>query len=476
MIKNVRQYKITKHQVNKFAEALTSLSSEYKKDKKSVILKAQVDAIKSQINDLQRQLDEYDLLQQRQFEIIKTDSLEDLPRALVQARIALGLSQKELANRLGMKEQQMQRYEATDYSSASLSRIIEVAKALNIKITKNIYLPKTVHTFKHLFSRLKEIGLKNDFITDRLMPSEIAGAIAENKMDDYEDALVLKSASSIGHIFGWSPSELLSNRPLILNDAGVTARFKIPKRKRSPYTNAYIVYAHYLSLLVLERTKSIKQKKFECDAKKVRENILSKYKAMTFESVLSYIWDLGIPVLPLKDSGVFHGACWRVQDRNIIVLKQKSQFMARWAFDLLHELYHSAQELEKSDYDAIDVDEYMDSPEEKSASHFAGDVLLDGRAEELTSICVKEANKKVERLKSATIDVAKRENIKVDYLANYIAFRLSLQHINWWGTSNKLQQMVGNPWKSARDILLQSLILEGMNESDQRLLQLALAE
>jgi len=312
----------------------------------------------------------------------------------------------------------------------------------------------------------------------RLIPPDVASLVLENKIKDQEDVMVLKSAASIGNIYGWNPSVLLSSKPLILNEGGVAARFKMPRKRQSQYANAYIVYAHYLALLVLERTESIKQKKIINDAKKIRENVLSKYNTITFENLLSYIWDLGIPVLPLKDSGAFHGACWRVQGRNIIVLKQRSQFMARWSFDLLHELYHSGQFPEKSDYDAIDISEYDNdnSPDEKDASLFAGNVLLNGRAEELTAICVKKANGKVELLKSVVPTVAERENIELDYLANYLAFRLSLQNINWWGTATNLQQMVGSPWELARDRLLQNINLADLNDSDQRLLQLALAE
>jgi transcriptional regulator with XRE-family HTH domain len=57
-----------------------------------------------------------------------------LPRTLIQARIAAGLSQKELARRLGLKEQQIQRYEATDYASAKLSRLRAVMHALGIEL------------------------------------------------------------------------------------------------------------------------------------------------------------------------------------------------------------------------------------------------------------------------------------------------------------------------------------------------------
>jgi transcriptional regulator with XRE-family HTH domain len=53
-----------------------------------------------------------------------------IPRDLIRARIAAGLSQRELAERLGMPEQQIQRYEAKEYESVSLGRIAEVAKVL----------------------------------------------------------------------------------------------------------------------------------------------------------------------------------------------------------------------------------------------------------------------------------------------------------------------------------------------------------
>ena len=63
------------------------------------------------------------------------DSLKlvaDLPSILIKARIAQGLSQKELADRIGLKEQQIQRYEATDYASANLARIKEVVNAFGV--------------------------------------------------------------------------------------------------------------------------------------------------------------------------------------------------------------------------------------------------------------------------------------------------------------------------------------------------------
>ncbi len=56
------------------------------------------------------------------------------PRALIEARIAAGLSQKELAKRLGLKEQPIQRDDATDDASASLTRVCDVARSLGLMV------------------------------------------------------------------------------------------------------------------------------------------------------------------------------------------------------------------------------------------------------------------------------------------------------------------------------------------------------
>jgi HTH-type transcriptional regulator / antitoxin HigA len=57
--------------------------------------------------------------------------VNDLPELLVEERKRLGLTQRQLAEMLGIKEQQVQRYEATRYQSASLQRLGEVATALH---------------------------------------------------------------------------------------------------------------------------------------------------------------------------------------------------------------------------------------------------------------------------------------------------------------------------------------------------------
>lgn len=63
-----------------------------------------------------------------------SDGIGTIPDLLVAARIARGMTQKDLAEFMGLKMQQIQAYEADRYQSAGLSRIAWVAKALGIKI------------------------------------------------------------------------------------------------------------------------------------------------------------------------------------------------------------------------------------------------------------------------------------------------------------------------------------------------------
>jgi ribosome-binding protein aMBF1 (putative translation factor) len=71
-------------------------------------------------------------------EILELDSLEGLPKVLIQARIAAGLTQEDLAARLGVKPQQIQRYEASDYQTASFARLREIARLLGLDVRERV--------------------------------------------------------------------------------------------------------------------------------------------------------------------------------------------------------------------------------------------------------------------------------------------------------------------------------------------------
>jgi ribosome-binding protein aMBF1 (putative translation factor) len=137
MIKNERQYLLTKTQARKFKEAIEAFDKNIS-GTHPMLVKAQREALSSQLSELIAQLDEYEKLRSGKVKKLKKSPFQNLPIELIRARIAKGLTQKDLARKLGLKEQQIQRYEETEYSSASLSRVNEVIKALDIEVKEEI--------------------------------------------------------------------------------------------------------------------------------------------------------------------------------------------------------------------------------------------------------------------------------------------------------------------------------------------------
>jgi ribosome-binding protein aMBF1 (putative translation factor) len=137
MITNEYQYRVTKAAAAKFRTALAELKeAPPRPGVHPRLLKAEREAMESQLQDLENELTEYDRLKGSGSAHISIGSVAELGRGLVRARIAAGLSQKELAGRLHLKEQQIQRYEQTEYEKASLARLAEVARALHVRIDR----------------------------------------------------------------------------------------------------------------------------------------------------------------------------------------------------------------------------------------------------------------------------------------------------------------------------------------------------
>ncbi len=478
MIKNERQYRITKAQVAEFNATLTQLERDQTSSLHELLRKAQLDALRSQRADLQAAVDEYEALRDNRPAVLEADSLDELPRALIRARIALGLSQKELADKMGLKEQQLQRYEATDYASASLSRIQDVAAALGVRVSESIFLPVHGLTADALYARLDTAGIDRTFLLDRLLPSDVAVGL-ESAPTDAENPWVTKASDVLRHVFHWDAQTLRGNHPLDIATEGVaTARFKIPGGAHGRRLHAYIAYAHYLGMVVASACDRLPKTELTLDARELREALATRDGNFGLSAVLHFFWDHGVAVLPLSDSGAFHGACWRIGGRNVVVIKHRSRYLARWVFDLLHEWHHAGQSPQENNHSWIEDSELTStrrtSPEEQAASKFAGNVVLDGRAEALVTQCVAAAKGRIPMLKSVVPNIAKQAGIDVDHLANYLGWRLSLQGENWWGTANNLQTQIGDPFTIARDVFYERFDFGRLNPIDARLLSRAM--
>ena len=142
MIYSEEQYGISTDQLVKFKEALVAATKQETEGDWARSL--EIDALKSQIAELEADLTHYDLLKSGEIAVAKSHSLEALPSTLIQARIAHGLSQSDLAEALDIEPQQVQRYEASEYIQASLDRLIKVANILNVH-TAGLFETEAAH-------------------------------------------------------------------------------------------------------------------------------------------------------------------------------------------------------------------------------------------------------------------------------------------------------------------------------------------
>ena len=115
MIKNERQYKITRAKADEMRVAISELQHSPRPD-----------GLSPDMRELQLEA--------------LAGTLGEFPTALIRARIARGLTQRELAERLGLAEQAIQRYEATDYPGVSFSRLVEIAEALDLAVHYDVRL------------------------------------------------------------------------------------------------------------------------------------------------------------------------------------------------------------------------------------------------------------------------------------------------------------------------------------------------
>lgn len=136
MIFNERQYAITKAQISKFELAMTHVqNSELPTDLNGKLRReTHLDALESQLEEMREEVEEYEKLKAGSIDRLSLDSFARLPETLIKARIIRGWTQEQLAERLGVKAQQVQRDEANLYAGASFTKLLEILEALDIEV------------------------------------------------------------------------------------------------------------------------------------------------------------------------------------------------------------------------------------------------------------------------------------------------------------------------------------------------------
>src|SRR5258707_1181706 len=168
MITNERQLQIARGDIERFEPALSGGLAE--PGIHPAILKAQREAFSAQLEELRRDVAAYVELRKGHVRTFELDSLADLPKVLISARIASGMTQRELAERLSLKEQQIQRYETQNYDGASFARIADVADAIGVNVPQHLALAEAGST-DAVLKRVAGAGIEWPVFRGRVAPT-----------------------------------------------------------------------------------------------------------------------------------------------------------------------------------------------------------------------------------------------------------------------------------------------------------------
>jgi ribosome-binding protein aMBF1 (putative translation factor) len=138
-ILNDRQYRVTKATAERFARTLEAFDQESGEpgsptDIHPLARQAMRDSLDSQVQVLRQQLEEYETEWFAPRPELPVASLDDLPEILIRSRISAHMTQRELAARLHLKEQQVQRWEQTRYKGVSWERLQSVLSVLGVQL------------------------------------------------------------------------------------------------------------------------------------------------------------------------------------------------------------------------------------------------------------------------------------------------------------------------------------------------------
>ncbi len=132
MIRNEKQYQNAKKQQRGFNDVLQdNLKNSVEGDYMALLEMKNVESMQKRLTE---EIAEYENLQSGKQTTITLNSLGEIPEMLIKARIAKNWTQADLAQRVGLKEQQIQKYESTDYAGASTRKLLFILDALGIFI------------------------------------------------------------------------------------------------------------------------------------------------------------------------------------------------------------------------------------------------------------------------------------------------------------------------------------------------------
>ena len=137
MIRNENEYK---EAVGRLAEEDKRLAEHRARLREAGLtdeeIKRVIDPIESFHLQLREEVESYERLKRQEFDELY--NLRGLGHLLISLRIAQGISQRDLARRLGVHESQVSRDERNEYFGITLERAVKVLDALNVRLRTRV--------------------------------------------------------------------------------------------------------------------------------------------------------------------------------------------------------------------------------------------------------------------------------------------------------------------------------------------------
>ena len=116
-------------QIEGFRQALAKAEQE-RPGKRSAAIRG---SYESMIRQLEGELREYDQLKSGELALPGIERLDQIAPFIAKIRITKGVSQTELARRLGVSKQVISRYEESDYQTVGVAKLQEILDAMGVK-------------------------------------------------------------------------------------------------------------------------------------------------------------------------------------------------------------------------------------------------------------------------------------------------------------------------------------------------------
>jgi HTH-type transcriptional regulator/antitoxin HigA len=321
-------------------------------------------ALRQQLREIKIRLEAYEAAKVGDYSALKREIGGDLGVALIVARIARGISQKELARRLGLKEQQIQRYEADRYRSINLSNYRRIAHVLGAHIEIKLCDENTKwlgfggwelasEIDSSVIKKIVKHAKENDWLEEGV--TDLGGEESYSYLQRYITDHILSYGSPALLRTGMNVTEESDDILLVAWKARVTrlAEAIIAKNKIT-----------YSGLDISWLRELVKLSALEDGPAQARDFLMSRGVVLVCEPQ--------IPGLKLD------GAAYLIGSTPVIGLTLRRDTLDNFWFTLLHEIAHVILHYRNGlrlgffdDTDCVDVDEL-----EKEADRFASNMLI----------------------------------------------------------------------------------------------------